>query len=272
MIRGGPRRGQTRRPAPPPAAARRAQGPHRHRARPPARAAPLPPPGVPDRRAAPAPDPPVPGRVLRAPRPRPPAGIVLALIEGSPHGYLRLVDAAAMLTSRDYMPADSSHEVAHGRPAGRRGPGVHQAAALRRRGGVPRLRAHRHRPPDGRRGVGSDRPRGLRPSPASEATRLRRGRDTAVDLDASRPPAPDPARPTPPAIPTRDGPGAFDPITGRSDRCSRAGRDLPREQRAPGPEFSALTPGAGGPAAAPFAVVSQNPASDCGLWPRHPNA
>ena len=36
---------------------------------------------------------------------------MLALIEGSPHGYLRLVDAAVMLTSRDYLPADSSHEV-----------------------------------------------------------------------------------------------------------------------------------------------------------------
>ena len=59
--------------------------------------------------------------------------VLLVLVEGSPHGYLRLVDAAAQLGLGDYMPADSSHEVAHGRPAGRRRPGVHQAAALRRR-------------------------------------------------------------------------------------------------------------------------------------------
>lgn len=37
--------------------------------------------------------------------------IVLGLIEGSPHGYLRLVDAAVMLVSADFLPADSSHEV-----------------------------------------------------------------------------------------------------------------------------------------------------------------
>ena len=49
--------------------------------------------------------------------------IVLALIEGSPHGYLRLVDAAVMLTSRDYLPADSSHEVVMADRAGRRAPG-----------------------------------------------------------------------------------------------------------------------------------------------------
>ena len=37
--------------------------------------------------------------------------LLLALIEGSPQGYLRLVDAAAQLASSGYVPADSSHEV-----------------------------------------------------------------------------------------------------------------------------------------------------------------
>ena len=37
--------------------------------------------------------------------------VVLALIEGTPHGYLRLVDPTAMLVSPDYIPADSSHEL-----------------------------------------------------------------------------------------------------------------------------------------------------------------
>lgn len=43
----------------------------------------------------------------RGPRSR---RIVLALVEGTAHGYLRLVDAAVMLTTSDYLPADSSHE------------------------------------------------------------------------------------------------------------------------------------------------------------------
>lgn len=37
--------------------------------------------------------------------------IVLALIEASPQGYLRLVDAALMLTNECYIPAESGHEV-----------------------------------------------------------------------------------------------------------------------------------------------------------------
>lgn len=44
-----------------------------------------------------------------------PAGserVLLALIETSPGGYHTIVAAAAMLTSRDHVPADSSHEVA----------------------------------------------------------------------------------------------------------------------------------------------------------------
>lgn len=36
--------------------------------------------------------------------------VVLALIEGTPHGYLRLIEAAILLTTADYLPADSSHE------------------------------------------------------------------------------------------------------------------------------------------------------------------
>lgn len=38
--------------------------------------------------------------------------VVLALVEGTPHGHLRLADAALILTSSDYLPADSAHEVA----------------------------------------------------------------------------------------------------------------------------------------------------------------
>ncbi|MCD2191225.1 DUF1173 family protein [Actinomycetospora soli] len=36
--------------------------------------------------------------------------VVLALIEGTPHGHLRLLDAAVLLTTSDYLPVDSSHE------------------------------------------------------------------------------------------------------------------------------------------------------------------
>lgn len=37
--------------------------------------------------------------------------VVLALIEGTPRGHLRLVDAAVMLTTDVYIPVDSSHEL-----------------------------------------------------------------------------------------------------------------------------------------------------------------
>lgn len=37
--------------------------------------------------------------------------VLLALVEATPHGYLRLVDAAAMLVDDRYLPADSSHEI-----------------------------------------------------------------------------------------------------------------------------------------------------------------
>ncbi|MFC5066374.1 DUF1173 family protein, partial [Actinomycetospora atypica] len=37
--------------------------------------------------------------------------VVLALIEGTPRGHLRLVNAAVMLTTDVYIPVDSSHEL-----------------------------------------------------------------------------------------------------------------------------------------------------------------
>jgi hypothetical protein len=61
--------------------------------------------------------------VFAATRPEHARQVVLLVVDRTPRGHLRVIDAAAMLASTDYLPAESSHEVAmaeHLAAAGRR--------------------------------------------------------------------------------------------------------------------------------------------------------
>ena len=126
--------------------------------------------------------------VFSAARPQDARQVVLLVVDRSSGGHLRLVDAAAMLTTRDAVPADSSFEVIM---ADRLvGAGRAFVKPLRFDQGddllFPDYIVDRRRAPRRGRGLGGEGPGNLRPPAANQARPLRTKRPYAAAAAVGR--------------------------------------------------------------------------------------